>query len=85
MAVISLIGAVQTLFYLILFNSKKKKVLSDYVLLLFLLLLLAILIVSGVRAIQILIGGCNTEHAGQRVTAQVCDRAGYLLNRAFLA
>ena len=39
MAVISLIGAVQTLFYLILFNSKKKKVLSDYVLLLFLLLL----------------------------------------------
>ena len=39
MAVISLIGAVQTLFYLILFNSKKKKVLSDYVLLLFLILL----------------------------------------------
>lgn len=39
MAVISLIGAVQTLFYLILFNSKNKKFLSDYVLLLFLFLL----------------------------------------------
>jgi AraC-like DNA-binding protein len=39
MEIISLIGAVQTFFYLLLFNSKPKKQPSDYVLLLFLFLL----------------------------------------------
>ena len=39
MAVISLIGSVQTFFYLLLFQSKRKKSLSDYILMLFLFLL----------------------------------------------
>ena len=42
MAIISLIGSVQALFYLILFQSKPKKSLSDYLLMLFTLLLGAI-------------------------------------------
>jgi len=42
MAVISLIGAVQAIFYLIVFQSKSKKTLSDYVLMLFTLLLGAV-------------------------------------------
>ena len=42
MAIISLIGSVQALFYLILFQSKPKKNLSDYLLMLFTLLLGAI-------------------------------------------
>jgi len=39
MAIISLIGSVQALFYLLLFQSKPKKDLSDYILMLFTLLL----------------------------------------------
>jgi AraC-like DNA-binding protein len=39
MAIISLIGSVQALFYLLLFQSKPKKDLSDYLLMLFTLLL----------------------------------------------
>ncbi len=39
MEIISLIGAVQTFFYLLLFNSRTQKQLSDYVLMLFLFLL----------------------------------------------
>lgn len=42
MAIISLIGSVQALFYLLLFQSKPKKSLSDYLLMLFTLLLGAI-------------------------------------------
>ncbi|MGB4843197.1 MAG: AraC family transcriptional regulator [Ferruginibacter sp.] len=42
MAIISLIGSVQALFYLILFQSKPKKSLSDYLLMLFTFLLGAI-------------------------------------------
>jgi len=42
MAVVSLIGAVQAIFYLIVFQSKSKKTLSDYVLMLFTLLIGAI-------------------------------------------
>jgi AraC-like DNA-binding protein len=42
MAIISLIGSVQAIFYLILFQSKPKKNLSDYLLMLFSLLLGAI-------------------------------------------
>jgi len=42
MAIISLVGSVQALFYLILFQSKPKKSLSDYILMLFTLLLGAI-------------------------------------------
>jgi AraC-like DNA-binding protein len=43
MAIISLIGSVQALFYLVLFQSKPKKDLSDYILMLFTFLLGAIL------------------------------------------
>ena len=42
MAIISLIGSVQALFYLLLFQSKPKKDLSDYLLMIFTLLLGAI-------------------------------------------
>lgn len=42
MAIISLIGSVQALFYLVLFQSKPKKDLSDYILMLFTLLLGAV-------------------------------------------
>lgn len=42
MAIISLIGSVQALFYLALFQSKPKKTLSDFILMLFTLLLGAI-------------------------------------------
>jgi AraC-like DNA-binding protein len=42
MAIISLIGSVQALFYLVLFQSKPKKSLSDYILMLFTFLLGAI-------------------------------------------
>jgi AraC-like DNA-binding protein len=42
MAIISLIGSVQALFYLVLFQSKPKKYLSDYLLMLFTFLLGAI-------------------------------------------
>ncbi|MDF1549019.1 MAG: helix-turn-helix domain-containing protein [Bacteroidales bacterium] len=42
MAIISLVGSVQALFYLLLFQSKPKKSLSDYLLILFTLLLGAI-------------------------------------------
>lgn len=42
MAIISLIGSVQAMFYLVIFQSKPKKSLSDYILMLFTLLLGAI-------------------------------------------
>jgi len=42
MEIISLIGSVQALFYLVLFQSKSKKSLSDYILMLFTLLIGAI-------------------------------------------
>lgn len=49
MAVISLIGSVQALFYLILFQSKPKKTLSDFLLMLFTLLLGAIFLDQYLR------------------------------------